>query len=112
MHDDHDLLKNDAWPGQTYGDLTWEQGVKIWREQIPQSDNPSRTFRWRKYLKIWLPEGPEYRSPNTMKDGPKKSILVKDQWKWFEEDMKAFDATFNHHDVDGKETYSTEISAA
>jgi len=44
-----------------------------------------------------------------MKDGPKKSILVKDQWKWFEEDMKAFDATFNHHDVDGKETYSTEI---
>ncbi len=94
MHDDHDLLKDDAWPGQTYGDLTWEQGVKIWREQIPQSKKPYRTFRWGKDLQIWLPEGREYRSPNTMKDGPEKSILGKEQWKWLEETMKASDATF------------------
>ena len=94
MHDDHDLLKDDAWPGQSYGDLTWEQGVKIWREQVPQSDKPYRTFRWGKDLQIWLPEGREYRSPNTMKDGPEKSILGKEQWKWLEETMKASDATF------------------
>jgi alkaline phosphatase D len=24
MKDDHDTLKNDSWPGQNYGDLTWE----------------------------------------------------------------------------------------
>lgn len=94
MHDDHDLLKNDCWPGQSYGDLTWEQGVKIWREQIPQSDKPYRTFRWGKNLQIWLPEGREFRSPNTMKDGPEKSILGKEQWAWLEETMKASDATF------------------
>ncbi len=94
MHDDHDLLKNDAWPGQTYGDLTWEQGIKIWREQIPQSDMPYRTFRWGKDLQIWLPEGREFRSPNNMPDGPDKSILGKMQWKWLEETMKASDATF------------------
>lgn len=94
MHDDHDLLKNDCWPGQTYGDLTWEQGLKVWHEQIPQSDKPYRTFRWGKNLQIWLPEGREYRSPNNMKDGPDKSILGNEQWKWLEETMKASDATF------------------
>jgi alkaline phosphatase D len=94
MHDDHDLLKNDCWSGQSYGDLTWEQGLQIWHEQIPQSDKPYRTFRWGKDLQIWLPEGREYRSPNNMKDGPEKSILGKEQWKWLEETMKASDATF------------------
>ncbi|MGB6220817.1 alkaline phosphatase D family protein [Haloferula sp.] len=94
MHDDHDVLKDDCWPGQKYGDLTWDQGLKIWSEQVPQSDKPYRTFRWGKHLQIWLPEGREYRSPNTMEDGPEKSILGKKQWKWLEETMKASDATF------------------
>ncbi len=94
MHDDHDLLKDDCWPGQTYGDLTWDQGLKIWHEQIPQSDKPYRTFRWGKNLQIWLPEGREFRSSNNMQDGPEKSILGKEQWTWLEETMKASDATF------------------
>jgi alkaline phosphatase D len=94
MHDDHDLLKNDCWPGQKYGDLTWEQGLQIWHEQIPQSDKPYRTFRWGRHLQIWLPEGREYRSPNNMKDGPEKTILGKEQWAWLENTMKSSDATF------------------
>ncbi|MGJ8645130.1 MAG: alkaline phosphatase D family protein [Luteolibacter sp.] len=94
MHDDHDITKDDAWPGVGFGDLTWEQGLKIWREQIPQSDKPYRTFRWGKTLQIWLPEGRELRSPNNMEDGPEKSILGKEQWAWLEETMKASDATF------------------
>ena len=94
MHDDHDVLKDDCWPGQTYGDLTWEQGLKVWREQIPQSKKPYRQFRWGKHLEIWLPEGREFRSPNTMKDGPEKSIFGKEQWKWLESSMTDSDATF------------------
>jgi len=94
MHDDHDVLKNDCWPGQTYGDLTWEQGLKVWREQIPQSDKPYRTFRWGKNLQIWLPEGREFRSPNKMEDGPDKSILGAEQWAWLEKSMRDSDATF------------------
>lgn len=94
MHDDHDLLKNDCWPGQSYGDLTWEQGLQIWREQIPQSGKPYRTFRWGRHLQIWLPEGREYRLPNHMKDGPEKSILGKEQWTWLKSTMKVSDATF------------------
>lgn len=94
LHDDHDVLKNDCWPGQNYGDLTWDQGLKVWCEQVPWSDKPYRTFRWGKHLQIWLPEGREYRSPNTMEDGPEKSILGKEQWKWLEKTMKSSDATF------------------
>lgn len=94
LHDDHDVLKNDCWPGQTYVDLTWEQGLKIWAEQIPQSEKPYRTFRWGKHLQIWLPEGREFRSPNRMEDGPDKSILGAEQWAWLEESMLGSDATF------------------
>ncbi len=94
MHDDHDLLKDDCWPGQTYGNLTWDQGLKIWREQIPQSKKPYRTFRWGKNLQIWLPEGREFRSPNTTHDGPQKTILGAEQWTWLEQSMSNSDATF------------------
>lgn len=94
MHDDHDLLKNDCWPGQRYGDLTWDQGLKVWHEQVPQSDLPYRSFRWGRHLEIWLPEGRENRSPNPMKDGPEKSIFGDAQWKWLEDSMRDSDATF------------------
>ncbi|MDA0765308.1 MAG: alkaline phosphatase D family protein [Verrucomicrobia bacterium] len=93
LHDDHDVLMNDCWPGQTYGDLTWEQGLMVWREQIPQSDKPYRTFRWGKHVQVWFPEGREYRSPNNMKDGPDKSIFGAEQWKWIEQTMRDSDAT-------------------
>lgn len=93
LHDDHDVLKNDSWPGQSYGDLTWEQGLKVWREQIPQSDKPYRTFRWGKHVQVWFPEGREFRSPNTMKDGPDKTIFGKEQWTWIEMTMRESDAT-------------------
>ena len=94
MHDDHDLLKDDCWPGQTYGDLTFERGLDLWREQIPQSARPYRTFRWGKHLQIWLPEGREYRSPNPTPDGPSKSILGEEQWQWLEASMRASNATY------------------
>lgn len=94
MHDDHDVLKNDAWPGQTYGELTWDQGLKIWGEQVPWNNPPYRTFRWGADLQVWLPEGREFRSPNNQPDGPEKSILGDAQWRWLEASLKASDATF------------------
>ncbi|MGE9270638.1 MAG: alkaline phosphatase D family protein [Verrucomicrobiales bacterium] len=94
MHDDHDMLKNDCWPGQSYGDLSWDDGVKLWNEQIPQSDLPYRTFRWGKNFQIWLPEGRYYRSNNKMEDGPEKTILGKEQWMWLEKSMRESDALF------------------
>ena len=94
LKDDHDTLKNDCWPGQKYGDLTWEQGLAIFREQFPMGEKPYRTVRWGKDLQIWMLEGRDFRSPNNMPDGPQKTILGAEQKKWLYDTMRASDATF------------------
>ncbi len=92
--DDHDTLKDDSWPGQKMGELTFEEGQRIFRQQVPMSTNIYRTFRWGKYLQIWLTDGRDFRSPNTMKDGPEKSIWGKEQKDWLFRTLKASDATW------------------
>jgi len=95
IKDDHDTLKDDCWPGQSYGrDLTWEDGLLIFREQVPMGDKTYRTVRWGKDLQIWLVEGRDFRSPNTMADGPKKTIWGEQQKKWFFDTVQKSDATF------------------
>lgn len=94
MKDDHDTLKDDCWPGQKYGDLTWEQGLAIFREQVPVGEKTYRTVRWGRDLQIWMLEGRDFRSPNNTPDGPAKSILGAEQKKWLFETMRASDATF------------------
>jgi len=94
IKDDHDTLKNDCWPGQTYGDITWEEGLAIFREQVPMGTKTYRTVRWGKDLQIWLVEGRDYRSPNTMPDGPEKTIWGAEQKQWFFDTVKQSDATF------------------
>jgi alkaline phosphatase D len=94
MKDDHDTLKNDCWPGQTYGALTWEQGLALFREQVPMGAKTYRTIRWGKDLQVWLVEGRDFRSPNTMPDGPEKTIWGGAQKEWFFETVKKSDATF------------------
>ncbi len=94
IKDDHDTLKDDAWPGQTYGDLTWEDGLAIFREQVPMGDKTFRRFRWGRDLEVWLVEGRDFRSPNTMPDGPEKTIWGEAQKRWFFDTVRQSDATF------------------
>ncbi len=96
IKDDHDTLKNDCWPsrGATYGDLSWEQGLAIFREQVPMGEKTYRTIRWGKDLQVWLVEGRDYRSPNTMRDGPEKTIWGAEQKAWFKRTVLESDATF------------------
>ena len=94
IKDDHDTLRNDCWPGQTYGNLTWEQGLAIFREQVPMGEKTYRTVRWGKDLQIWMVEGRDFRSPNTMPDGPEKTIWGAEQVAWFKRTVKESDATF------------------
>lgn len=94
MKDDHDTLKNDCWPGQTYGEISWEEGLALFREQTPQGPLPYRRVRWGKDLECWLIEGRDYRSPNTKADGLEKTILGLVQKAWLKETLKESDATF------------------
>jgi alkaline phosphatase D len=97
IKDDHDTWMNDCWPTQKtrfMGDFTFEQGLAVFREQVPMGDRTWRTFRWGRNLQIWLVEGRDYRSPNTMPDGPDKTIWGKEQKEWFRRTVNESDATF------------------
>lgn len=94
MKDDHDTLKNDCWPGQTYGDLTFDEGLAIFREQTPMGQLTYRTARWGKHVQVWMTENRDYRSPNNAPDGPEKSILGEVQKRLLKEQLKQSDATY------------------
>ncbi|WP_419189431.1 family 16 glycoside hydrolase [Stieleria marina] len=83
LKDDHDTLKNDSWPGQMYGSVSFDEGVQLFNEeQFPSHSPRYKTVRWGRDLQIWFLEGRDYRSPNTMPDGPGKTILGADQKAW------------------------------
>ena len=95
MKDDHDVLRDDAYPGMTYGTVTWERGLEIFdREQFPSNDLPYKTIRWGKDLQIWLMEGRNFRSKNSDPDGPGKTIWGTRQKEWLFETLKESDAAF------------------
>ena len=94
IKDDHDTVKNDCWPRQSYGDLTWEQGLGIFREQVPMGERTFRTVRWGRDLQVWLVEGRDFRSANPEPDGPDKTIWGAEQKRWFFESVRKSDATF------------------
>ena len=95
IKDDHDTLKNDCWPGQRYGAVTFEQGVHLFnQEQFPSRTPRYATVQWGRDVQFWILEGRDYRSPNTMEDGPDKTILGKEQKAWLLESVRASTATF------------------
>ena len=95
MKDDHDMLRNDAYPGMRYGTVSFERGLEIFdKEQFPSNSKPYKTIRWGKDLQIWLMEGRNFRSPNDMPDGPEKTIWGKEQKEWLFSTINASDATF------------------
>ncbi len=97
IKDDHDFFMDDSWPGMDtkfMGEFTWQQGLEVFPEQVGMGEKTYRTIRWGKDLQVWLPEGRDYRSPNTMPDGPDKTIWGKEQMEWFERTVEASDAAF------------------
>jgi alkaline phosphatase D len=99
LRDDHDTWQNDCWPSMVnnkMGEFTYEEGVDLFFEQVPapNREKPYRTIRWGKDLQIWLPEGRDFRSPNTDPDGPDKTIWGREQMAWFKDTVSTSDATF------------------
>ncbi|MDZ7724432.1 MAG: alkaline phosphatase D family protein [candidate division KSB1 bacterium] len=94
IKDDHDIGRNDAYPGKDIIGFTFEQGIKLFNEQMPTGDMPHRTRRWGKDLQIWMVEGRDFRSPNNIPDGPEKTIWGREQFEWLKQSVKQSDATF------------------
>lgn len=95
MKDDHDTLRNDCWAGQTYGTVSFEEGVNLFNEeQFPAHSPRYKTVNWGKELQVWFLEGRDYRSPNNMPDGPDKTILGAEQKAWLFKTLEESTATF------------------
>ena len=97
IKDDHDSWQNDCWPTQAnnrMGQFTWEQGRRVFLEQVPMGARTYRTIRWGKHLQVWLVEGRDFRSPNDAPDGPDKTIWGTEQSNWFRRTVTESDATF------------------
>jgi len=97
--DDHDFRFDDA-------DLTQKRlptptsGIEVFREQMPihpagDLTTPTyRTHRVHKNLQLWLIEGRDFRSDNSIPDGPGKSIWGTEQAEWLKRTLKESDATW------------------
>lgn len=94
LKDDHDTLSDDCWPGMKSGGFTFGEGQKIFREQAPLGERDYRTVRWGRDLQIWFTDGRDFRSPNTMPDGPEKTIWGSEQKEWFKRTVKESTATW------------------
>ena len=97
IKDDHDVWQNDCWPSMKNKKMfqfTFAQGLAIFPQQVPMGRSTYRTRRWGKDLQIWLVEGRDFRSANTMSDGPAKTIWGEAQKEWFRQTVEASDATF------------------
>ena len=95
IKDDHDTLSNDSWPGRSYGAVPFERGVELFnKEQFPRRDPRYTSIRWGRDLEIWVLEGRDYRSPNTMPDGPDKTILGAEQKAWLFKSLEESEAKF------------------
>lgn len=95
--DDHDCYHDDCWPGsrrRNMGNFTFEQGQRVFREQVPMGRLTYRTVRWGRGLQVWFVEGRDYRSPNTMPDGPDKTIWGREQKAWLFRTLRQSDAVF------------------
>ncbi|MEW6305469.1 MAG: alkaline phosphatase D family protein [Verrucomicrobiota bacterium] len=119
MKDDHDYRFNDSdpymkgkWvgakkndPGARYTetkgnqrlDVAWmthEEGIKVFKQVFPMGEKTYRTVRWGKGVQVWMTENRDYRSPNSMPDGPEKSVWGKEQKAWLMSTMLASDADY------------------
>jgi alkaline phosphatase D len=95
IKDDHDTLANDCWPGQTYGAVTFAEGKRLFNEeQFPSKPERYQTVHWGKELQLWILEGRDYRSPNTLADGPEKTILGAQQKAWLSKSLQESKATY------------------
>jgi len=123
LKDDHDTVTNDCWPGMKAGELSFDEGVQIFREQAPLGERDFRTIRWGRDLQVWFTDGRDYRSPNTMPDGPDKTIWGAEQKEWFKRTVKESTATWkilvsptplvgpdrvNKHDNHSNDNFSVE----
>ena len=95
IKDDHDISRNDSAPGDTFGAVSFRQGVEIMDEQLPMPESPPyRSIRWGRDLEIWLLEGREFRNARKREAVADRTLLGPDQKRWLLESLRRSTAAF------------------
>ncbi|MEM7561064.1 MAG: alkaline phosphatase D family protein, partial [Planctomycetota bacterium] len=97
LKDDHDTYVNDSWPGEKReftDDFEFTDGQRIFIQETGLPSPAYRTVRIARDLQVWMMEGRDFRSPNTKKDGPSKTIWGAEQKAWLTQTLKNSDAKF------------------
>lgn len=106
--DDHEVINDfgaawDRWPHQPdrpgYPRLVaaGRDALFDWNPILRHPDEPERiyrNFRHGRHLELFLLDARSYRSPNSMPDGPGKTVLGAEQRAWLERSVIASDATW------------------
>lgn len=95
--DDHDSFEDDDWPDRPahrVAPMTYQTLCPVFQEQLPVGDVPYRTVRWGKGVELFLVENRDFRSPNSMPDGPEKTIWGKTQFEWLKQAILKSDAQY------------------
>jgi alkaline phosphatase D len=94
MKDDHDTHTDDSRPGARTGEFTFEEGLRVFREQTAPADPPYRQVHWGRHLDIWLLEGRDFRSSGAQDADGVRTILGTAQIEWLQRTLAASEATF------------------
>lgn len=94
MRDDHDTLTDDSRPGDRTGDLSFEDGLRIFQEQTALPSPGERRVRWGRHLEVWLLEGRAHRSSRAADRTAPPTVLGASQIAWLERTLAESDATF------------------
>ncbi len=101
LKDDHDYRFNDAdTTDRVKAQPSHRLGLATFREQVPvvnpdaSGQRTYRTHRVGDLLQVWFLEGRDYRSPNSMPDGPDKTLWGDDQKVWLKGTLLESDAEF------------------
>lgn len=91
--DDHDYRWNDCCPQDTIpgphgSSITDALGQRLFREAVPMGEKTYRSFVWGQGLQLWLVEGRDFRSPNALPDGPRKTLWGAPQIAWLKHTLQ------------------------
>lgn len=93
--DDHDVRNNFAGPTESLMAIGRQAFLDYW--PVAAGDDPNRLYRsvrWGGLLEVFILDTRQYRSANTLPDGPAKTMLGAAQRRWLVEALPASTATW------------------
>ena len=94
--DDHEVVNDFAGPSERLMPIGRQAFLEYW-PIVPLPEEPGRLYRripWGQILELFVLDTRQYRSPNSMADGPGKTMLGERQRRWLLDGLAASNAVW------------------